>query len=302
MNSALVSFILHYKTRKGTEGESAGIPVNSNRSYFVETMGKGALTEMELQEHRGRIVSHGCSVNIQNRQLYWTKRLSRFGFLAPHVTTLETEGWIFGDDPEPMRVMQKRLVAEVSRRINLQPVEIDVPSLMRIFKVDIPLKDTARDRQRPYFREPDDDPLMEELRIAAMRSWSTTELGRAWLAKSMKNDYTSDNTDQINPTASSPPSAPDSSASAGQRESNSHRTLPIASAPLSPSTALTETKELKEHDEVFSPPPKRIVEQTIQWSTSTDYLFTPKLVGRRRPTVVSPRELRDEDYLGFPMS
>lgn len=47
----------------------------------------------------------------------------------------------------------------------------------------------------------------------------------------------------------------------------------------------------------FSRPPPGVLEQTIQWSTSTDFLFVPQLIHRRR-TVVSPLKLRDYEYLG----
>lgn len=47
-------------------------------------------------------------------------------------------------------------------------------------------------------------------------------------------------------------------------------------------------------------PPNKVLEQTIQWSTSAEIFFTPHTVEAKdvRRTVVSPRELQDEQYLG----
>ena len=47
-------------------------------------------------------------------------------------------------------------------------------------------------------------------------------------------------------------------------------------------------------------PPRKVLEQTIQWSTSAEIFFTPHTVEAKdtRRTVVSPRELQDEQYLG----
>ena len=48
------------------------------------------------------------------------------------------------------------------------------------------------------------------------------------------------------------------------------------------------------------PPPSKVLEQTIRWSTSSEILFTPQMVETKetRRSVVSPRDLQDEEYLG----
>ena len=47
----------------------------------------------------------------------------------------------------------------------------------------------------------------------------------------------------------------------------------------------------------FKPPPK-VLEDVIQWSTDVDFSFSPYIHQRR--SVVSPRELKDYEYLGDP--
>ena len=49
--------------------------------------------------------------------------------------------------------------------------------------------------------------------------------------------------------------------------------------------------------EFFEPPPK-VLQDTIQWSTDVDLSFSPYVHPRR--SVVSPREFKDQEYLGNP--
>ena len=56
------------------------------------------------------------------------------------------------------------------------------------------------------------------------------------------------------------------------------------------------TTSLQDESETFQPPPN--LDDIIQWSTDVDFSFIPYVHPRR--SVVSPRELRDQEYLGDP--
>jgi hypothetical protein len=330
INRTLASLIQHYLPNSHSQGISSlgtSVPVDSSTLH--------ALTATELHENKYRVISYGFSLNVYEEQLLGTQRLSRCGLPAPEITTLETAGWI---NQEPTRLIQMRLVAELTRRIGLEPEEVDIPFLIRKLKADIPVEDLAKDRKRkilPSLR--DDDAVLESIRLSSKsnQDYRRPKVSRRKLPLQNRYDTLRHGAPSItreqfvrsalesrhskSDTPPDPAPSPDTSSempppldSLEKHADSPEESRPVPSittsvqpldvASESPIVSILseEPEEAVEGDREMLKPPPKLLQETIKWSTSADFYFVPISATKRRSVVVSPLELQDEEYLGDP--
>jgi hypothetical protein len=271
------------------------------------------LTTIELHENSYKIVSYGCSLNVHESQSIGTRRLSRYGFPAPQTTSLSEQGWV---NQESIPLLQDRFVSEMTRRIGTQPEEVDIAFLSRRLKTKVPERDMALDKVKR--RHPDAisaEDIVEDVRNANSKFMgkrvdkkrkATPRLEFNAVSLKKAEDGVLEGNPMLVPSwrqyvrvalktrLLSGPTTSTSKAS-GQNSSNSKVNFGSEIQRAGSEIAQMATRGRRDDG-----PPRKVLEQTIQWSTSAEIFFTPQTVEVKdtRRTVVSPRELQDEQYLG----
>ena len=208
------------------------------------------LANIELHLNKYKIISYGCSINVSDDQSLGTERLLHYGFPCEGISTLYERGW---DKMEPPDILQDRIVAELSTRIGTYPEGVDIPTLSRKLKAEIPTEDTAFDRKAAYLHR---EGRKRKLEAQAQQQYAVTR------------------------SSVDPPSVQE-----------------ISSLPIFESSLSREPRRVQQIEETRSS--KSILEQTIQWSTSSEVFFVPLAVEGPPPRriVVSPLELSESEYL-----
>lgn len=289
------------------------------------------LANTELHQNNYKIMSYGCSINVHQDQSIWSQRLARYGLPGPQITTLDQQGWI---NQESIAMVEGRFVAEMSRRLGTEPKDVSIAFLSKKLKTEIPTEDLAKDRKEHVNLPTDEETLMKTVQKASWQSPQTAKehaipfqfnavslrgreepkenervLVPSWgqYVKVASLDTARFDTFRWRPKLPSSAAGTMSVESIPFRKDSLARTL-LRKARLTNAdventgfeqnrNTVTATETPKRQP---SKPPRTVVEQTIQWSTSSDIFFTPLSAETAQPrrTLLSPRDLRDDEYLG----
>jgi hypothetical protein len=319
MNSSLTAILAHYLPSSGTQMQSAmampftqpHIPLSPLHSSTSSPISN--LTTIELHENNYKIISYGCSLNVHESQSIGTRRLSRYGFPAPETSSLAEQGWV---DQESISLIQDRFVIEMTRRIGTQPEDVDIAFLSRKLKADVPERDVALDKVKR--RHPDAitaEDIVEDVRnansefmernIDNRRKWTPRLEFNAVSLKKGEDAVLEDNPMLVPSWRQYVRVALKTRLLGGQTSPTSKTVVQKTSSfksnvPSEIQRAGSEISQLATRSKRDDGPPRKVLEPTIQWSTSAEIFFTPHTVEAKdtRRTVVSPRELQDEQYLG----
>lgn len=276
----------------------------------LESTPSSKMTTLELHENSFKIISYGCSLNITSDQSIGTARLSRYGFPCPDTTSLSEQGWV---NQEPLSMIHDRFVSEMSQRIGTIPEDVDIPFLARKFKAEIPERDSAVDkvkRRHPDAVTPED--IVHSIRLAKTQStgngveevkkrtkW-TPRLQFNAVSLKKEEDVLLEDDPMLVPSWGQYVRVAWQNRRLGQPSKASGQSTPKTGVRSGIQRAGSEISKIAAKQTSDEGPPSKVLEQTIQWSTSAEIVFTPHLVETKevRRTVVSPRELQDDEYLG----
>lgn len=203
----------------------------------------------------------------------------------------------------------------MTRRFGTEPEDVDTAFLSRRLRAEVPERDVAMDKVKR--RHPDAitaEDIVEDVRNANSelrqrsidnRRTSTPRLEFNAVSLKKGEDAVLENNPMLVPSwrqyvrvalktrlLGSPTSA--TSKATGQTSSFKNNVQSDIQR------AGSEISQMATRRRRGDGPPRKVLEQTIQWSTSAEIFFTPHTVEAKdtRRTVVSPRELQDEQYLG----
>jgi len=323
MDSTLTAMLGHYLPSRGTQLQSAiampftqpHIPLST---LSLPSAPSSRLTTLELHENNYKIVSYGCSLNLHEDQSIGTRRLPRYGLAAPDTSSLAEQGWV---NQESVSAIQDRFVLELTRRIGTSPRDVDIPFLARKLKAEIPERDVAADKvKRKHPHAITADSFIHDIRNAKTQGTgasqryqrdqnsSTPRLQFNAVSLKKEDDVLEDDpllvpswgqyvrvawqTRRLGGQCVQIPQIPTTSSQRPSSKTATQNSIQRAGSEITNFVA----QQQREHP----PPPSKVLEQTIQWSTSNEILFTPHIAETKdtRRTVVSPREILEEDYLG----
>lgn len=339
MKSALLSVIDYYLPDLSLQRETIfNVPtfkIPGSGPDLVDT-----LTSIELHENKYKIISYGCSLNISNDQLEGQYRLSRFGIDSPEQTTLESKSWQNQEpisivhsrivsqlcrrlnlSPNPVDIdfladklhttiptkdlsqdrhgrgelgftsMQTRGEAVRLRDLST-PIELDSKALRKI--------GTKADRMgRAVAEEDGETPFVpswgQYVKQARLDYWVSSESGITQ-TRSETEALASEENESGGDNGMAGTLGNSKSDQAARMTVVDNGETPYVS-PVREEIPRDAMMDLANETDSFKPPPK-VLEDIIQWSTDVDFSFSPYIHQRR--SVVSPRELKDYEYLGDP--
>jgi len=339
MKSALLSMIDYYLSDRSLQRETIfNIPTFNIPGSELELF--DTLTSIELHEHKYKIISYGCSLNVSNDQLEGQSCLSRYGFDSPQQTTLESQSW---QNQEPTSIIHSRIVSQLCRRLDLTPNPVDIPFLASKLHTTIPTEDLSFDshsrgelgfastqtrgetsRLRNLATPMDlDSKALRKLKINAEGTGQEVDEGDgetsfvpSWgqYVRQAMLDYrvlsrsriTKTQTEVRTPASEESESDRDAGMADTYGDSKSNRTAGMTVVDNGETPFVSAVREEVRKDSMMDrayetdslKPPPKVLEDIIQWSTDVDFSFSPYIHQRR--SVVSPREVRDHEYLGDP--
>jgi len=311
MKSALSSIIDYYLPHHSSQRDPIfKVPAFKIPGSELDLYEK--LTSIELHENKYKVISYGCSLNVSNDHLEGQSRLSRHSFESPEETTLVSQSW---QNQEPMSIIHSRLVSELCRRLDITPEPTDIHLLASKLRTTIPREDVSIVRHRP---EPHFASMQTQNRLKVWNEATPVDIRSTTLQFKRPAERTGERVGEIHGEPSSVPSWGEyvrKAISENRLSSQGGISKTISSGIESEEDAVADdgeapfvsaVREVVPRDAIvdivdepnpFKPPPK-VLADIIQWSTDVDFSFSPYIYQRK--SVVSPRELRDHEYLGDP--
>ena len=304
MNSSLSSMLAYYLPPT-TKSDAVALSESTRNLQSL-------LTHVEVHENLYSIVSHGCTLNVLKDPIH----ANPYGIsqLLPQRSSLEEETWI---NRESFPLMVMRFVAEMTGRMKLKVEDVDMPMLQRRLRIDTPIEDTSNYPERlnpsrtqleatlqngfpdsssvPSFQLSEDS---EAPKLVA--SWKTY-VRAAYMDPQSSASWPLPNISTL-PDRRQQSTAKVDLANTGDPEVNRFikaliDTRAVAAAQGVSNQKEATAKETTGENEEGIPLDKELLEETLRWTSASDFFFVPRSAAGYRRSIVSPLDLREDQYL-----